>query len=70
MLPEASVAVLGVLQFEEIELRCVREDFGWRPYQIRNCLTGAVTEPRVCFHMRPEDVQALDRAMARELHLN
>jgi len=70
-MPDVRIFTIGVVQLNEnVELRCVREPWGWRPDLIVDHATRTANSPPECFRLRPELIEALDQALVGALNLN
>jgi hypothetical protein len=62
-MPEAAVFVIGVLFLgDDVELRCVREPWGWRPDMLVDRRAQTVDSPPTCIQLDDETIRKLDDA--------
>jgi hypothetical protein len=69
--PRARIVVVGILQVsDEIEMRFLREPWGWRPDLLVNHRTEEVSQPPECFQLAPDAALQLEEAWGREIGLD
>lgn len=64
LVPRVEIVVIGILRISEcIEMRCVREPWGWRPDIVVDHDMETVGPPPLCFELNDEALGLLDRAL-------